>query len=256
MAIRIVSVLLLLATTAIGQTMRRDSLRQIVYDQLLIPSAGDEQVTSARFNRIFSRGLNAISTSCPAYEKLDTVEITVAVEGGTLGSDFVAALSVEKIVGQTIRIPLQVVPYADTLYNLLGGTADKTTMNKTLREHPRYYSAFNGKLFAWPKYSKTTETDSFLVKYFAKAPDVTLDSTATVISTAYREALIYFCCSKVSDLRHDYGAGRYYYGMYLAEIRRRGMIGGNDIQAIGGYIAPSAGATSLPAAIGVGSPAE
>lgn len=258
MATLIIRVVLcvLLAGTVFGQSMRRDSLRLSVYDQLLLPTSGDDQVTAARFNRIFSRGINAITTSCPAYEKLDTVFITVGVEGGLLNSDFVAAKSVDKMIGQTIRIPLQVVPYDDTLYNLLGGTAEKTEMNKTLREHPRYYSAFNGKLFVRPKYSKTTETDSFLTYYYAQAPDVTNDTTATTMSTAYREALIYFCCAKVSDLRRDYNTGRYYYAMFLGEIRRRGMIGGNNIQAIGGYIHPSSGSLLGGAAMPQGSPAE
>ena len=248
----------LCAASVSAQSMRRDSLRLATYDQLLIASGGNDQVTSARFNRIFSRGLNTISTSCPAYEKLDTVTITVAVEGGALNSDFVAAKSVSKILGQTIRIPLQVVPYDDTLYNLLGGTVEKTEMDRAATEHPRYYSAFKGTLFAWPKYNRTGDADSFLVEYYAAVPDVGTDTAATVLSSAYREALINYCCSKVADLQKDYGTGRYYWSLYLDEIKRRGMIGGNNIQAAGGYLSPASTSTSLsvPAPASPGGPAD
>jgi len=196
----------------------RDSLTVAVLNQLHVPSTGDNELTTAIVHKQINKSVAQVCTDFPAVEKLDTVIIGRWQEGGSLNTDFDRAYSVMKIVGDTLRVPINRLP-DDSLFDRLGGETGLEYDYDKL-SHPRYFNPFDYYLFVYPKVAiDSAGVDTFLVKYYAMDDALTSATDSTVINPRFINPLISHVCYMLSLYREDDNAAAIYKKDYEAYLR-------------------------------------
>ena len=181
-------------------------LREGVRAQLRGQTTATTLLSNSVVDWAINRGLSQTCSDFPAYEKLDTVMVSKEGEGAALPSDFVEVKAVFRIIGDTVRYPLQYMP-ADTLaknYAIGSSTPDEPNTVRSLQ----YYHTHAGQLIFDPK-SRATKDDTMLVEYYAM--DAPLDdSTDTAhVKAKYLEKVILYACWALSVTEGDGRAAAY-----------------------------------------------
>jgi hypothetical protein len=211
--------------TCHAQSMRRDSLRVAILDQLLLPTNGTAQVTTARINRTIGQACAKVCNDFPAIASFDTIAASGTTEGMALNADFNRLYSCYRMVGDTQRIPLIVVP-EDSL-PAIWAKSEASSMNMFSTGSPRYCYVAGSRLFFWPKYNKRGASDNFFIEYFANDTTVADSVPTTRINPKYRDAIIWNACVRVSTMRklmNDAATYDYLYSKELAISREDGLL--------------------------------
>ena len=219
---KIVLLLCLLPALCLAETEPQlDSIRQAAFDQLGIPAAGTDYVTTAKANAIVNYGIQEVSTSFPAVEKLDTITIDSTTEGGTLASDFVAIKWCLFIADDTARVPLEFAP-VDSLFPARGGEegVDHDPGNPY---GVRYYFTHAKQLMTYPRWSVGADSALFLVAYYAVGNHLAAGGDSTNILPEYRDELLDWICYRLEALRGRFTAAAFYEAIYDKAKKERGF---------------------------------
>ena len=219
----IVSLCLLAVNLSAETNPQLDSIRVAAFNQIGIPAAGSDRVTAAIANAIINYGIQQVSTDFPAVEKLDTISIDSASEGGALASDFVRVGWCQLMMGDTLRLPLE-YKLPDSLFFKKPSEDDADADADDLTD-PRYYYTQGGRLLAWPKFKKGDIGDSalFLVGYYAIGDALSSGTDSTNIHSEYRDELLNWICYRLEKLRYRYASATSYKIDYDAEVKRTGF---------------------------------
>ncbi|KKM24833.1 hypothetical protein LCGC14_1601180 [marine sediment metagenome] len=212
----LIALSLLAATVGAETSPQLDSIRIAAFNQIGIPAAGTVRVPVATANAIINYGIQEVSTNFPAVEKLDTISIDSASEGGALASDFVAIKWCQLMVDDTLRIPLE-YKSEDSLFPKRPSVDDADADADDLTE-PRYYYTHNKRLMTFPKVKVGDVTDGdsalFLIAYFAVGDRLDAETDSTNILEAYRDELLDWVCYRLEYLRYRYNSGDRYFLKY------------------------------------------
>ena len=205
---------------------RLDSLRYQVFEQLNVPSTGTYKVTATVANKRINVAQMAVANDFPAILKLDTVIGSGTVEALSLPSDFLRIMAVQKMKGDSLRLPIRPLDSLGDPWSKLTA-ARQYIQDANNIEHPKFYYVWGDKLMFLPKYSMPSMfgVDSFLVFYVALPAQMSSDSDTTLIPVEYRDLIIDYTCAELSALRQNWDD----YAAYMAKYQRRlGMTGATE----------------------------
>ncbi len=223
MVTKLVCFLLILAQSSWAISPRRDSLRAYTYTALGLPSTNGK-LTTANVNMFINESAVEVSRDFPAIEKFDTVLISKTGEGAALNSDFLRIHRASRIIGDTLRIPLDVTN-PDSLFEKTGGLQG-VKQDRDKIESPHWYSTFGKRFQTHPKgLRESGSPDKFLIEYFATPNYLGADSDTTLIPDDYRPALLLKVRMKaliqLSDFRSAFSVDSMYNEMRLPPVSRR-----------------------------------
>ncbi len=207
--------LCLLAVSAIAETSPQlDSIRIAAFNQLGIPIAGTDRMTAAKANAIINYGIQEVTTNFPAVEKLDTITLDSASEGGALASDFVAIKGCQLMSGDTMRIALE-FKVEDSFLVVRPDPANNKTEPDDVGGGP-YYRTHAGQLMVWPKFRRGDigDTALFLISYYAVGDRLDAETDSTNIDEQFRDELLDWVCYRLEYLRYRYNSGDKFLGKY------------------------------------------
>ena len=213
-------VFLLIAITAFGQDYpisgRRDSLRYAALGQLNINESGTRRLTATSVNVLINRAQGTVCDDAPAYMKFDTAIIDNSMEAAALNDDFLRLHAVFRMV-DTLRVAMTVVP-ADSIPRLTS-TFEENIHKKNDPMSPAYCYTWGRNLKFHPKYIAST-ADSFLVEYFAMAPELVDDTQHTVIESKWLEPMILYACALIEVKRERTQSAALLFSMYESAVGR------------------------------------
>lgn len=204
-AIRLLLILIMLATSASAMSPRRDSMRAEVLNRMGLPPINGAGIINAGLvNSELNINQIEVCTHFPALEKRDSVIADGTTEGYALNSDFHRIGWCYRMIGSQVRIPLDTLSEAE-LFAKRGGVAGSVP-DPDDPEEPRYFFTVTKDLCFYPNYSPsaTGVEDTFLVRYFALAPVLTADTDTTVLSDEYRHYLVYLTVAKLEIIRGNF----------------------------------------------------
>jgi hypothetical protein len=208
----VIGLILLYASGAEAQSMRRDSIKAAVFDMVCIPTAGTDIVTSGRANRAIEQAIGDVCRDFPALIKYDTVTLTSTSDALSLNSDFLDAQGCFRMVGDSLRIPLKRTNY-DSLVSIF--TRKETALGKPDDiKQPRYFWITGSYINFYPKYSNSYDDNLYLIEYRALASAPVADTSQINIDILYRNELLYATAAKVSYLRKNYGESGQWLALY------------------------------------------
>lgn len=208
-AIRVLLILVLLAASTSAMSPRRDSMRVEVLNRLgLSGTNGAGIITAALVNSELNINQVEVCTHFPALEKKDSIIADGETEGYALNTDFHRIGWCYRMVGKQVRIPLDTLSEAE-LFAKRGGVAGSVP-DPTDPEEPRYFFTVANDLCFYPNYvpAGTGVRDTFLVRYFAKAPALASDTDTTVLADEYRHYIVYLTVAKLEIVRGNYAAAQ------------------------------------------------
>lgn len=215
----IVLLVVLLPVFGVAQTSPRlDSISLNALDRLGISQSGAGRVTLAKVYGIVNEGIEDVSTHWPAVEKTDTVVVYDSTEGGRLNSDFSRIRSVQWMIGDSVRVPIEYMN-EDSLV-LKFGSVDKARADIALvvdGTERFYYYTFGSRLYVLPKYdADTSAVDSliFLVSYYAVDDKLTTTTDSTTISSQFRRYLRWYVYGEIETLRGRYDRAAFWTEKY------------------------------------------
>ena len=176
-----------------------DSLRTYVAALADLPFAGTDQVDTAQMIRQIVIAIRQTCVDFPAVEKIATVTVDSASEGGALPTDFRLVKSAFLSFGDTLRVPLRPLE-PDSLF-LVNPTLDQNLMELTDYWSIRYYRVHADSLILHPKWYRS-DTASILLEYYA------IDTThmihgdrTTLVRPKYRDKIIEYATSRLWAIR-------------------------------------------------------
>lgn len=196
-------VLLVAGVSAQGQALspRLDSLLVYFNRQLGLPWPGDANGIASQAYEQFALNRAIIKTSVVfrCIEKQDTI---YAPTSYALNSDFDSLRIVYRMVGG-VKIPLE-----DTalllMYKARGGVQGAIS-DPTNPELPRYAYTIGKTLLFYPAHQVVAgQVDTFVVEYYAVAPQLTSLSDTTIIPQKYLEAVLNFATAIVERARGNF----------------------------------------------------
>jgi len=193
--------LLFLTVTSQAQNIstRRDSLRTNVCWYLGISTSGTDLLTTAKINNAVNNAIHETCKDYPAYVKLDTVKIDSAAVGGSLNNDFRDLKTVFFILGDTVRMPVEIIE-PDTLKRKQPTISDNLFVEGK-NVIVRYCWSEDSLLRISAKWRNAVDTAKFEIEYFAYDSMLTSDSDKTLISADYLLNVIYRACSTLEEIR-------------------------------------------------------
>lgn len=209
--------LLILPISGYSQISNRlDSLRIEVLFYLNL-NAVTNSVTAAKLTRAINHAIVADCKRYPALYKLDTVIVPKTVEGAALNSDFSRPAQLFKMIGDSIRIPLQFISW-DSVKAKFPAYKDNVH-NPSDTMSPAHFWTGGQKLFLHPKYlESTSDADSFIVHYYAIDQKLSDDTNTVSITQDYRLPLIYYAAAEIWSIRGRDDKFAHYMGLFLNYI--------------------------------------
>ncbi|MFH1740222.1 MAG: hypothetical protein ABIH23_14535 [bacterium] len=206
-----VLVFCLLAATAFGQSEpiypRLDSMQASVYAQLNVSASGTTGLTAVKLRYALNRSQAKIATDFPALEKVDTVILVRASEGGSLNSDFSRLLAVQKRRGDSLRYAMRIIP-ADSAHLL----SPEKPQERGQVISPAYCWSYGKRFYTQPKVS--IGADTFFVNYYALPPRMDSLNDTCLIPGEYLEQVIFYACGILSATRELFDEANWYLQWY------------------------------------------
>lgn len=209
--------MLLAAPWADAQTSARlDSLRIAVYRDLLLPDTGTSAATTTRLNGIVNRSIRQVCLDFPAIEKSDTVTADSSSESFSLNSDCDRVRAVFRVVGDTVRVPLEpVMGPEDTLFSW---PKIKSAHDPKDITQPRSYHVHGNQIKFFPKYYKSSFS-TFVVDYYAVDTGLTADASETSVIQRYREAVLEYAAAKTCAMLGLWTEEQHYSAKYYRRLQ-------------------------------------
>lgn len=216
MAIKIILLLALLCGAAIGQPLpvapQAESLQVALEMQLNLPHGGAGAATQAAMRTALNRSAVEVCRDFPAYELSCSLSVARSVEGAELPRNCIIATEVFRIIGDTIRVPLERLSY-DSLSIVLN-TLDKNVQDKANKMAPRYWYQYGKSIFLVPKYLNARSNDQLLVHYRAFPNKLVADNDSTVINPEFFEPMLNYAASILSRARNNWEDADKYMDLY------------------------------------------
>ena len=208
---------LFLAGSVMAQTYalptRRDSIRFMCYSRLNMPQTGTLRVDTTNANYAIDQAYANTCDDFDAIEKLDTVIIARADEGGSLNSDFLRLRKVFKLISDSVRIPMGLLPL-DSLELVYPQYAENLQKRTSIMSPNRVYS-FNQKLFTHPKQYRS-DADTMLVYYWAMGAELVSDTAHLAVLPGFVEKVISYACGLMAVTAGRGSESQGYFNLYGA----------------------------------------
>lgn len=221
---RLTLILCLLGVSASAQIpAQRDSLAARVFTNLKISTSGTASVTTAIVYQKLNDAQTPVCQDFDAYEKFDTLVVSSGSEGAVLPGDFLRVSGVDRMVGDTQRIPMQQIKYEERWEK--AGAKEGSTYDLASREQPRYFYIHGNRLVTYPKDKKpSNRPDSLFVGYWAIGHQLTAATDSVDIYPEFRSALILKATALVWAMRNGSGSpeAAALEGQYAAEVLKYG----------------------------------
>lgn len=221
---RLTIIFILLCGSASAQIpAQRDSLAARVFTNLKLSTSGSASITTAIVYQKLNDAQTPVCQDFDAFEKFDTMTVSSGSEGATLPGDFLRVSGVDRMVGDTQRIPMQQIRYEER-WEKTGGLSG-TTYDLASREQPRYFYIHANKLVVYPKDRKpSNRPDSLLVGYWAIGHQLASSTDSTDIYPEFRAALILKATALVWAMRNGQGSpeAAALEAQYAAEVLKYG----------------------------------
>ena len=203
-----VTIILLLLCGSVSAQMpgARDSLiARMCSNHRASTTNGTGNAPIATFYQKLNDAQTPVCQDFDAYEKFDTLIVSLGSEGATLPGDFLRISGVDGIVGDTLRIPMQEIAYEDRWEK--GGGETGSRYNVAVKEQPRYFYIHGNRLVPYPKDKKpNNRPDSLFVGYWAIGHQLASAGDSTDVYPEFREALIIKATAMVWRVRQGAGS--------------------------------------------------
>ena len=197
--------LLLCGSVAAQIPPQRDSLAARVLIRSKLPAAGTASTPLTTVYQAINDAQTPVCQDFDAYDKFDTLVVSSGSEGATLPADFLRIVSVDRMIGDTLRLNMQeMVP--SEMWEKGGGKSGATYKTAEI-EHPRYFQIQGNRLVVRPKDRKpSNRPDSLLVCYWAIGHKLTSADDSLDIQSDFREALLIKACANLYRIRQGAGS--------------------------------------------------